>query len=64
MAQNKNQQGQQSGQGSEERGQMTVEEAGRMGGQRVRELVNEGKELEGEQGGEEQGGSKGGSKSR
>jgi hypothetical protein len=56
MAQNKNQgnqgnQGGQGSQGSEERGQMTVEEAGRMGGQRVRELVNEGKELEGEQGG-------------
>lgn len=36
---------------SEEKGSMTVEEAGRMGGQRVRELVEEGKEREGESGG-------------
>lgn len=29
-------------------GQMTVEEAGHLGGQRVRELIQEGKEAEGE----------------
>jgi hypothetical protein len=48
MAQNKNQ-GNQGNQGSEEKGSMTVQEAGRMGGERVRELVNEGKQVEGEQ---------------
>ncbi|MDI1482142.1 hypothetical protein [Polyangium sp. y55x31] len=48
MAQQKNQ----GNQGTEEKGSMTVEEAGRMGGQRVRELVEEGKQAEGEQGGE------------
>ncbi|MDC3959410.1 hypothetical protein [Polyangium jinanense] len=47
MAQQKNQ----GNQGTEEKGSMTVEEAGRMGGQRVRELVEEGKQAEGEQGG-------------
>ena len=31
---------------SEEKGSMTVEEAGRMGGQRVREVVEEGKQQE------------------
>ncbi len=31
-------------------GKMTVEEAGHLGGQRVRELVQEGKELEREEG--------------
>ncbi|MDI3283047.1 hypothetical protein [Polyangium sp. 15x6] len=53
MAQNKNQ----GNQGTEEKGSMTVEEAGRMGGQRVRELVEEGKQAEGEQGGGSSGGS-------
>ncbi|MDI1430533.1 MULTISPECIES: hypothetical protein [Polyangium] len=53
MAQNKNQ----GNQGTEEKGSMTVEEAGRMGGQRVRELVEEGKQAEGEQGGGASGGS-------
>lgn len=32
----------------ENRGDMTVSEAGHMGGERVRELINEGKESEGE----------------
>lgn len=41
----------------EEKGQMTVEEAGQKGGQRVRELVQEGEEAEME-GGEEMGGKK------
>lgn len=48
MAQNKNQ----GNQGSEEKGTMSVQEAGRMGGQRVRELVEEGKQAEG--GGQEE----------
>ena len=34
----------------EGRGSMTVEEAGRMGGQRLKELVEEGKQAEEEQG--------------
>jgi len=46
MAQNNKNQG---NQGSEEKGSMTVQEAGRMGGERVRELINEGKQAEGEQ---------------
>ncbi|MDI1451988.1 hypothetical protein [Polyangium sp. 6x1] len=52
MAQQKNQ----GNQSSEEKGSLTVEEAGRMGGQRVRELVEEGKQAEGEQGGGSSGG--------
>jgi hypothetical protein len=62
MAQQQKNQGQQGQQGQqqEEKGSMTVEEAGRMGGQRVRELVEEGKEQEG-RGGE--GGGRGGSSS-
>ena len=34
----------------EDKGQMTVSEAGHMGGQRVKELVEEGKEKEQEEG--------------
>jgi len=45
MAQQQKHQGQSQGK-SEEKGSMTVEEAGRMGGQRVRELVEEGKQQE------------------
>jgi hypothetical protein len=36
--------------GKEEKGAMTVEEAGHLGGQRVSELVAEGKKLEAEEG--------------
>jgi len=36
--------------GREEKGAMTVEEAGHLGGQRVSELVAEGKKLEAEEG--------------
>ncbi|MEI7037857.1 small, acid-soluble spore protein, alpha/beta type [Fulvimonas yonginensis] len=37
----------------EDNGDMTVREAGHKGGQRVRELIEEGKESEGDRGGNE-----------
>lgn len=50
--------------GKQGSGEMTVSEAGRMGGERVRELIEEGKESEKEQGKQSSTGQSGKSTSR